>query len=189
MTTILQRLPFRKSTGSPAAGPPAHSLSESHSRQDHETEDLIRRYGDLVFDLCYSVLQHAGNAQIAFREIFHEVRRRRPENSFQRHERGWVLRIACERVRELAGAPHGLGLTAAQQIELDSTPDSETRLSRFELCFRRLSVADQLLLLLKDKYGVPMPEISVATGTPEESLKVQRAQILRSLEEWIWSAP
>ena len=187
MTTILQRLPFRKSSGGPA-GAPAHSVPGSRSLQDRETEDLIRRYGDLVFDLSHSVLQNAGNAQIAFREVFHEVRRRRAENTFQRHERGWVLRIACERIRELAGGPQGLGLTAAQQIELDSAPDSDSRLSRFELCFRRLAVADQLLLLLKDKYGVPMPEISVATGTPEEALKVQRAQILRSLEEWIWSS-
>ena len=79
------------------------------------------------------------------------------------------------------------GLTAAQQIELDSAADAQARLSRFNLCIRRLSISDQILLLLKDKYGVPMPEIAIATNTPEESLKVQRAQILRSLEEWIWS--
>jgi DNA-directed RNA polymerase specialized sigma24 family protein len=45
---------------------------------------------------------------------------------------------------------------------------------------------DQILLLLRDKHGIPYSEIASALRSPEESLKVKRQQALRTLEEWLW---
>jgi DNA-directed RNA polymerase specialized sigma24 family protein len=79
-------------------------------------------------------------------------------------------------------------VTSQEQITLDASGNVSIRLKQFDLYFHRLIPEDQILLLLKDKYGIPYPEIATAMGIPEESLKIKRQQALRTLEEWLWSS-
>jgi DNA-directed RNA polymerase specialized sigma24 family protein len=84
---------------------------------------------------------------------------------------------------------HARKLTPSEQIELDSFENVPNRLKKFDSFFHRLTIEDQFLLLLKDKYGIPMAEIATALGTPEASLKLRRAQALRALDDWLWEQP
>lgn len=158
------------------------------SSPDAPIERAVQLYGDLLFDLCESVLWSPSNAQIAFRSILKDLKRRsRKQEAFVQLNRAWVLRIACNRLRQLSSR-HRPRMTPAEQIELDSTSDLGFRLKHFDHYFHRLPTEDQLLLLLKDKYGLPYPEIAIATGTPEGSLKIRRQQALGTLEEWLWDS-
>ncbi len=152
-------------------------------------DDIVKKYGDLLFDLCETVLWSPINAQLALRSILKTVAKQRGnpklQENFQDHERAWILRIACERLRKDA-ARLGRRLTPSEQIELDSEQGASTRLHRFDRYFHRLNPEDQLLLLLRDKYGIPYVEISSAMGAPDGSLKVRRQHALRALEDWIW---
>lgn len=148
-------------------------------------DQVVHLYGDLVFDLCQSVLWSPSNAQSAFRAVLKEVKKRHSENHFSVHERAWILRLACEHLQLVYGRM-ARRLTAPEQIKLDSGASAGSRLKHFESYFHRLHVEDQILLLLKDKYGLPYPEIATVLGAPEGSLKVRRQQALRALEEWIW---
>lgn len=145
----------------------------------------MQLYGDLIFDLCESVLWSPVNAQLAFRSILKTIRRKRQGHGFTEHERAWVLQIACSRLLEISSR-HGRRLTSSEQIQLDSAQNVTLRLKQFDSYFHRLVTEDQILLLLRDKYGMPYPEIAAALGLPEGTLKVRRAQALRSLEEWLW---
>jgi DNA-directed RNA polymerase specialized sigma24 family protein len=146
---------------------------------------VVQLYGDLLFDLCESILWSPVNAQLAFRAILKAIRRRRQGHGFVDHERAWVLQIACEKLSDLSSR-HGRRLTSSEQIQLDSTQNVSSRLKQFDSYFHRLLTEDQMLLLLRDKYGLPYPEIASALGLPEGTLKVRRAQALRALEEWLW---
>ncbi|MDR3606596.1 MAG: sigma factor-like helix-turn-helix DNA-binding protein [Oligoflexia bacterium] len=157
----------------------------SKSSSKSVVDDIVKNYGDLLFDLCESVLWNPINAQLAFRSILKTVSKTRASQEFRDHERAWILRIACERLRK-DSSRLGRRLTPSEQIELDSAQGATTRLRRFDSYFHRLNPEDQLLLLLRDKYGVPYVEISAAMGAPEGSLKVRRQQALRALEDWIW---
>lgn len=148
-------------------------------------ERIVQLYGDLLFDLCESVLWSPINAQLAFRSIIKSIRRNRRGHGFTEHERAWVLRIACDKLLDLS-ARHGRKLTSSEQIQLDSAQNVTLRLKQFDAYFHRLVTEDQILLLLRDKYGLPYGEISAALGLPEANLKIRRAQALRSLEEWLW---
>ncbi len=163
--------------GSGAASPGAPSL-----------ETLVQSYGDLLFDLCESVLWSPVNAQVAFRAMVQEIRRSQKnsvEARFERFERAWVLRLACDRLRSFADR-HARRITPSEQLELDSQNTASARLHHFDHYFHRLSTEDQLLLLLKDKHGLPLTEIEAALGAPSASLKIRHQQALRALEEWIW---
>jgi DNA-directed RNA polymerase specialized sigma24 family protein len=148
-------------------------------------ERAVQLYGDLVFDLCESVLWSPITAQIAFRSILKTIRKKHRGHGFTEHERAWVLQIACDKLRE-ATEQHGRKLTSSEQIQLDSAQNVASRLKQFDAYFHRLTTEDQVLMLLRDKYGIPYPEIAAALGIPEGTLKIRRAQALRSLEEWLW---
>jgi DNA-directed RNA polymerase specialized sigma24 family protein len=157
----------------------------SNSAPADPVERIVQLYGDLLFDLCESMIGQPGATQLAFRSILKDVRAARARG-YSRHERPWALRIAVVLLRR-AATEYAVPLTASEQIELDAEPSISTRLTRFERYFRRLDVDSQLLLLLRDKYGIPYPEIASAMDAPEGSLKLRRSQALRTLEEWLWS--
>jgi DNA-directed RNA polymerase specialized sigma24 family protein len=145
----------------------------------------VQLYGDMLFDLCESVLWSPVNAQLALRSILKQLKRERRGHGFTEHERAWVMQIACRELKELSER-HGRRLTSSEQIELDSTQNASLRLKNFDSYFHRLVTDDQILLLLRDKYGMPYPEIAAALGVSEANLKVRRTQALRALEEWLW---
>lgn len=152
-------------------------------------EDLIQRivqlYGDTLFDLCESVLWSTANAQVAFRAILRRIRKLRNEGGYREYERAWVLKIACDVLVDYA-AEHGRRLSPPEQVMLDATLEPTTRLKQFDSYFHRLPTSEQLVLLMRDKYGLPYAEISAVLGLPEGSLKLTRQQALRTLEEWLW---
>ncbi len=148
-------------------------------------ERVVQLYGDLLFDLCESVLWSPANAQLALRAILKAIRRKHRGHGFTEYERAWVLQIACDKLVDLASR-HGRRLTPSEQIQLDSAQNAGLRLKQLDAYFHRLLAEDQILLLLRDKYGIPYPEIASALALPEGTLKIRRTQALRSLEEWLW---
>jgi DNA-directed RNA polymerase specialized sigma24 family protein len=146
---------------------------------------VVQLYGDLLFDLCESVLWSPTAAQLAFRSILKTIRRKRRGHGYTDNERAWVLQIAYDKLGELA-SQHQRKLTSSEQIQLDAAQNVAIRLKQFDSYFHRLTTDDQILLLLRDKYGMPYPEIASAMGLPEGTLKIRRTQALRSLEEWVW---
>jgi len=146
---------------------------------------VVQLYGDLLFDLCESVLWSPVSAQLALRSILKAIRRQRRGHGYIENERAWVLQIACDKLLELSSS-HRRKLTPSEQIQLDSTQNVSMRLKQFDSYFHRLTTDDQILLLLRDKYGLPYPEIAAAMNQPEGTLKIRRTQALRSLEEWVW---
>ncbi len=149
-------------------------------------EYFVQSYGDLLFDLCESILVSPINAQIAFGSILKKIRAGRRLHKFKTYERSWVLRIACDLLLKFC-REYGHHISPEEQIKLDSNSSVKTRFKEFDSYFHRLMPEDQILLLLKDKLNIPYSEISVAMSIPEGSLKIRRQQALRALEEWLWN--
>lgn len=179
--------PAAKDTPTPVSSDqtPGDTVGAPAGASPGTPERVVQLYGDMLFDLCESVLWSPVNAQLAFRSILKTLRRRRSGHGYTEFERAWILQIACEKLIELS-ARHGRKLTSSEQIQLDSAQGVASRLKQFDSYFHRLVTEDQILMLLRDKYGMPYPEIASALGVPEPSLKMRRTQALRSLEEWLW---
>lgn len=146
----------------------------------------MQTYGDLLYDLCESVLWSPSGAPAAFRSVLKELKRQKRLNHYQSFERAWVLRVASQKLKQLSIA-QSRKLTPSEQIMLDSTLNMNARFKQFDSYFHRLNTDEQLLLLLRDKYGIPYPEIAAALALPEGSLKMRRQQALRALEGWLWN--
>ena len=155
-----------------------------------ETEKLksyIDTYGDLLFDLCQSLLLNSGHAQLAFRSIIKKLRSSARFNRYVVYERSWILKIGAEQLLSLL-KQQSLAVSPEQQIELDAKKQVMGDLESFDFYFSRLRSDSQLLLLLKDKHHLPYADIADALGIPVDSLKLQRQQALRTLEEWLWTS-
>jgi DNA-directed RNA polymerase specialized sigma24 family protein len=147
---------------------------------------IVTTYGDLLYDFCQSLLWSPADAPDAYRLILRRLNRKRKTETFVKYERPWILQIAFHELRGMKRRSPRF-LTPAEQVMLDSNPDPKARLRFFDSYFHRLSIEAQLLLLLKDKYGIPLSEVSAILELPEESARLQRLQALRLLESWIWS--
>lgn len=150
-------------------------------------DQVVETYGDLLYDLCQAVLWNQAGAPHAFRAILKALKRDASKRGrFAKYERAWVFHVAFRELKRMAKkAP--LTLTPAEQVMLDSNPDPKARLRHFDSYFHRLPVESQFLIILRDKYGVPLSEVAAALELPEPSARLQRVQALRTLESWIWS--
>jgi DNA-directed RNA polymerase specialized sigma24 family protein len=155
-------------------------------KSGNPVEYFVQSYGDLLFDLCQSLLASPIHAQVAFKSIIKKMRAERRHQKFHTYERSWILKIACDSLLKFCreGGHH---VSPEEQIKLDSNENLKTRFKEFESYFHLLMPEDQLLLLLRDKLKLPFSEISAAMTIPEGSLKIRRQQALRALEEWLWN--
>lgn len=160
-------------------------MSQTDPSPDNDVERVLQLYGDLLFDLCESVLWSPAGAQESFRTILKSVKQAKKSERYVENERAWILRIACNVLRALAPT-HARRLSPSEQLMMDATSAVPTRLKQFDSYFHRLGIDDQVALLLRDKYGLPYSEISAAMAFSEDSLKIRRQQALRTLEEWFW---
>jgi DNA-directed RNA polymerase specialized sigma24 family protein len=165
---------------------PAKPRAKPHGSGDAWVDRVVATYGDLLYDFCQSLLWSPVDAPDAFRTILRKLVSLRKTESFTKYERPWILQVAF---RELRGMKrrNRRALTPAEQVMLDSNPDPRARQRFFDSYFHRLPMDSQLLLLLRDKYGLPLSEVAAVLEIPEASARLQRIQALRLLESWIWS--
>ncbi len=149
-------------------------------------DHFVRSYGDLLYDLCEELLSNSTQAQSAFRSILKKIRSGIRYQKYSHYQRSWVLKIACSKILLLSDQ-FGHQVSPEEQMELDASENATIRMKHFKSYFYRLKTEDQILLLLKDKHGIPYSEIAAALDIPEGSLKVRRQQALRTLEEWLWN--
>jgi DNA-directed RNA polymerase specialized sigma24 family protein len=154
----------------------------------------VEQYGDLVFDFCAQVLGDPGRGQLAFRAILKDrlkgrftgrLRRRAVSLHFVEYERAWILQGVCAHLRGRNLAAE-LAPTTVREDHLEADQSPEARLSQLGAYLKRLDLEDRLLVLLRDKYGLPYNEIAMALELPEDSLKLRRGQALRTLQDWVW---
>lgn len=160
-------------------------MAKSANKSDEWIDGVVLTYGDLLYDLCQTMLWSPADAPDAYRSILRTLSRRRRTERFNRYERPWILQIAFRELRGMKKRSPRL-LTPAEQVMLDSNPDPRARLRFFDSYFHRLPIESQCLLILRDKYGIPVSEVAAVLEIPEPSARLQRLQSLRMLESWIY---
>lgn len=161
------------------------SEEANESRKNDPVRGIVDEYGDLIFDLCVSVLDDPVQAQFAFRTLLKQARKEHKGNGYSRYRRAWILKITNRHLQALIRRQGGKAISPREETDLAEAA-SEVRLNHIEHYLHRLSLEDRMMILLRDKYGLPYDEIAMAMDLPEPSLKVRREQVLRTLEGWIW---
>ncbi len=148
-------------------------------------QQVVQNHGDLIFDFCESTLRSPANAQIIFRNTLKDIKKTASEYLGTQNERAWALKMTYQNIKNFS-EKHHLQQSNEERLQTDTGMPTSARLKNFESYFQRLHTDDQILFLLKDKYGLTYSEIATTMGIPENSLKMRRQQALRTLEEWLW---
>ncbi len=174
---------------------------------------LKQRYGDLIFDLCASILSPMPasppasapahhdeldlparkEVALLFQAIFRKLRKNKSALSYRTFERSWVLKITCQQLirafeHQERGARKMLS-HAPPPRSLATLLEPQDHLPLPQLLAQslpRLPVEDQLIMLLHDKHQISFPEIAAALQMPLGSTQLRREQIIDSLYHWIW---
>lgn len=156
-----------------------------NKKTDAAIQGVVEKYGDLLYDVCHSVLWSHSNAQVAFREIIKTIKATPANERFEKYQRAWILRISYE-VLSKYSSKYARTQTPAERMMLDATKDLNLRIAQFDSFFHRLTMDEQYILLLRDKHGISDQELGAIMNLPEGSVKLRREQALRTLEDWIW---
>ena len=147
---------------------------------------LIDRYGDMIFDLCQTSLFDPNAIRQAFTHIIRTLKKTLSVNGYTQYEKAWVLRVTCDHLKSV-GKNIRNEMSETEHFRSDTSLSPQEKLEAFDTFFLRLPMDQRLAILLHDKYRLELSLISTALGLPEESIKLVRIQGLCSLEEWIWA--
>ncbi|MBU6374970.1 MAG: hypothetical protein KGQ59_03145 [Bdellovibrionales bacterium] len=163
------------------------TLQNQNNSEPKSTAELIRNSGDLIYDLYYSVLWNHKGARALYLSLWRKIENDLKSQSepYQKYSRSWVLQVGIDLLIR-SSASLGRALSPSEQVMLDANLNIPARLRQFESYLHKLQISDQILLLLRDKYGLAYSEIAAILRIPEGSLRIKHQQALRSLEEWLW---
>lgn len=140
--------------------------------------ESIQNHGDLLYDLCYSVLNEFEATKSTLHKIFKTLYKENQKYHYNEYAQDWVL---CLAVRELLSyskrLPH-------EKIELLS---ESTDHAKFDYYFYSLSIHDRILLILRDKFKLSYENISRILLKPAETIELKRVQLIHQLWEQVYS--
>lgn len=158
------------------------------NRNDHQTQELIRRWQGPVYNLACRMLVDADSAADATQNAFIQVCRDHAQFDVTRPEKPWVFRIAVHailnqarsdarrRSREREAASERRKFAAAP-----ATPESEMAakesIAMLESCLQDLPDEERLPLLLHYYHGESFSEIADCLEVPKSTVqtRVERA--------------
>ncbi len=148
---------------------------------------MLESYQNLLHEVCRVALDRTELSQETFKKVVDSLQKVKPSRAFKKHERAWVLRVLCDRITQTSRA-HPPKHDPIQESFLESLNDVKEKLPHLKQYLMRLPVENRLLIVLKDRFEIPMAEISLALGIGEDSLKLARAQTLQRINDWLWES-
>ena len=166
-------------------------LKTKPPREDLSSIELLQqKFGDLIYDLFCSILWTKNQADTLYLRFWKETEKTLHHLSlrYEKNARAWILQSAVDLVIK-SHQKQGGKISPSERIALDQSLNVPVRLKNIRLYLRRLSSQDQILLALRDRYGIPYSEVASILRIPEGALRTKHQQALRSLEEWLWDHP
>ncbi len=162
---------------------PEATLIERALQGDHRAfGELVRRYQDAVYNVCYRMLGDPHEAEDASQEVFLRVYRHLHRYDRQRRFSTWVLSIAshycidCLRRRQVVWVSWE---DVPSQVIAAPTALPEETLVRKESCdkvqqlLEHLAVEDRLVLILHYWHNLSYREIAQVMGLSEGAVKTR----------------
>lgn len=90
-----------------------------------DIENILTEYGDLLFRLCFVMLQNESDAEDAVQETLIQYFRKAPTFSDPAHRKAWLIKVASNKCRDMLRfrARHGHADLDAIQAIAPEAPD------------------------------------------------------------------
>lgn len=139
----------------------------------YEQDDMVARYGNMVYRLAFARLQNRHDADDIFQEVFLRYVRRAPQFANAEHEKAWFLRATincCKNHWASAWQRKTTGLS--EVLEQPVMYDNEDAQMLAE-ALKQLSPKYRVVLHLYYYEGLTAEEISKAQNIPAGTVRMQ----------------
>ncbi len=174
---------------------PEHTLLERARAGEREAfGELVRRYQDAIYNLCYRMLGNAADAADAAQEVFLKAYRGLARYDPRRRFSTWVLSIAShhciDRLRRRRATWVSLDSPPAQRASA-AAPHPEEEVLRREVqdavqeALNTLPPEDRLILVLHYWHDLSYRDIASVVGLSENAVKVRAYRARQRLGKWL----
>lgn len=146
-------------------------------------EQVFEDFGDFLYDFSHSILWNTHGAQVALKTLLEELIKSAQKPLPSKYFVPWLIQRISFTLKKLAHK-HSRELSTAEKIMLDANLSEKDRLTYFESYFHRLTLEQQMLLLLHYKYKFSLDEIGTALGISVDSLTLRLEQAIRQMQDW-----
>lgn len=157
-------------------------------------QDLILRYGNLIYDVCSQTLEDSTLTRKAVSAIFKVLLKTPERQRFTSHEQAWMLNVLVTQLQRIERH------RSRSHSPLHWVDPSDDVALKARYAFSRLPLDDRILVTLSEKYLLPIDDIASALQCSTDSLQLRREQALRRMtadvephpfkaKQWIASQP
>lgn len=68
---------------------------------ENNIENVVKKYGDMIFRVCFVALKNEADAQDAVQDTFIKYMQKAPKFESSEHEKAWLIRVATNRSRDM----------------------------------------------------------------------------------------
>lgn len=159
-------------------------LGSSFFFKRFRTPPLQEEQASWLEDLCHQLFPDPLDAQKAFKTVAKRLVKNPIEES--PYQKSWILKAVCQELIPCL-RQQSIFLAQAQKEMQEVGASGEWRREQFLIYLHRLMPEDQLILLLRDRYGATNAEVAFALELPLGTLKLRRQFALLCLESWLWT--
>lgn len=76
-------------------------MQETSVRSPGETENMVRKYGNMLFRICFIVLGNKSDAEDAVQDTVVRYMQKAPAFENPEHEKAWLIKVASNRCRDM----------------------------------------------------------------------------------------
>ena len=142
---------------------------------------IIEKYGRELYDLTETILHDRYKSHMVVRKVIVRVLQKAKKERYSQFERAWIFRILVEEIQKNLDDHYDPHFSKMKNIP------PEKRLESVIEYLDSIPKLDRFLFILHDKFHFQYDEIAAILGTPIDSLRLRRMQILRRLEDKIWN--
>lgn len=144
-----------------------------------ELEEVMDRYGTMVFRLAYSYTRSRSDAQDLCQEVFLRYYCRRPIFASEEHRRAWLLRVTVNRCKSLLGS-----WWHRRTVPLDDRiPMPEPEALDLDEALRQLPEKDRLIIHLFYYEECSTRQIAQLTHSTEGAVRTRLTRARHRLGE------
>ncbi len=136
---------------------------------DEQMEQLLTRYGPMVYRLALAQLRHPEDAEDVYQEVFLKLLRYQPDFSDREHQKAWLIRVTVNCCKDSLKKAYRRDLPLDPHLPHREMPTGESEV--LALALEQLSELQRGLVHLHYYEGYTTKEIAATLGLNHSTVR------------------
>lgn len=154
-------------------------MEQQSARPADSVEEVLERYGDMLYRVCLVNLKNPADAEDAVQETLIKYLCKAPRFQNGEHQKAWLIRVAVNQCRDF------LRRRCREELPLEDAADQAPESEQSPVLEALLTLPEKFRTALTLHYveGFSVAEIGKITGTGASAVKMRLQKGRRLLEE------